>query len=72
MTRGVAVDLLQVANRVGTQCEAAEYEDLAGEGSLPQAVLMWMVDGAIEPSGDDTVELSMKAPMSVSKPADLG
>ena len=33
---------------------------------------MWMVDGAIEPFGDDTVELSMKAPMSVSKPADLG
>ena len=30
------------------------------------------VGGAIEPYGDDTVELSMKAPMSVSKPADLG
>src|SRR4051812_14640977 len=26
----------------------------------------------ILPYGDDTVELSMKAPMSVSKPADLG
>ena len=31
-----------------------------------------MMDGAIEPSDDDTTELSMKAPMSVSKPADLG
>ena len=27
---------------------------------------------AIKPYGDDTVELSMKAPMLVSKPADLG
>ena len=34
MTRGVVVDLLQVANRVGPQCEAAEYEDLAGEKNL--------------------------------------
>ena len=31
-----------------------------------------MTNGAIEPSDDDTVELSMKAPMSVSKLADLG
>ena len=34
VTRGVAVDLLQVANRVGTQCEAAKYKDLAGEKNL--------------------------------------
>ena len=27
---------------------------------------------AIRPKGDDTEELSMKAPMSVSKPVDLG
>ena len=31
-----------------------------------------MIEGAIEPYGDDTVELSMKAPMSVSRPVDLG
>ena len=31
-----------------------------------------MIVGAIEPDGDDTEELSMKAPMSVSKPVDLG
>ena len=30
------------------------------------------IEGAIEPDGDVTEELSMKAPMSVSKPADLG
>ena len=32
--RGVAIDLLQVAKRIGPQCEAAEHEDLAGEESL--------------------------------------
>ena len=31
-----------------------------------------MIEGAIKPNSDDTKELSMKAPMSVSKPADLG
>ena len=32
--RGVAFDLLQMAKRIGTQCKAAEYEDLSGEKSL--------------------------------------
>ena len=31
MARGVALDLLQMAKRVGPQYEAAEYEDLSGE-----------------------------------------
>ena len=31
MARGVAVDLLQMAKRVGLQYEAAEHEDLSGE-----------------------------------------
>ena len=34
MTRGVAIDLLQMAKRVGPQCETAEYEDLSGEEDL--------------------------------------
>ena len=34
MTRGVAIDLLKVASRVSTQCEAAEYENLSGEENL--------------------------------------
>ena len=34
MARGVAIDLLQMAKRIGSQCEAAEYEDLSGEKSL--------------------------------------
>ena len=35
MARGVAVNLLQMAKRVGPQYEAAEYEDLSGEENLP-------------------------------------
>ena len=31
MARGVAIDLLQMAKRVGPQYEAAEYEDLCGK-----------------------------------------
>ena len=34
MARGVAIDLLQMAKRIGPQCEAAEYEDLSGEENL--------------------------------------
>ena len=40
MTRGVAVDLLKVANRIGTQCKAAEHKDLAGEKDLPQGSIV--------------------------------
>ena len=35
MARGVAVNLLQMAKRVGPQCEAAEHEDLSGEEGFP-------------------------------------
>ena len=34
MATGVAIDLLQMAKRVGPQYEAAEYEDLSGEENL--------------------------------------
>ena len=72
MDRGVAFDLLQLAKRIGPQCEAAEYEDLSGEEGLTLDYVLLMIEEAIEPIGDDTEELSMKAPMSVSKPSDLG
>ena len=72
MARGIAIDLLQMAKRIGPQCEAAEYEDLSGEENLTLDRIATDDQGAIKPYGDDTVELSMKAPMSVSKPADLG
>ena len=31
MARGIAIDLLQMAKRVGPQYEAAEYKNLSGE-----------------------------------------
>ena len=34
MARGEAIDLLQMAKRVGPQYEAIEYEDLSGEKNL--------------------------------------
>ena len=41
MARGVAVDLLQMAKRVGPQCEATEYEDLSREeGSSSDSVII--------------------------------
>ena len=36
MARGVTFELLQMAKRVGPQCEAAEYEDLSGEENIAQ------------------------------------
>ena len=34
IARGVALDLLQMAKRVGPHCGATEYKDLSGEKSL--------------------------------------
>ena len=34
VSRGVAFDLLQMAKRIGPQCEAAEDEDLSGKEGL--------------------------------------
>ena len=34
MARGLALDLLQMAKRIGPQCKTAEYEDLSGEKNL--------------------------------------
>ena len=31
MSRGIAFDLLQMAKRIGPQCEAAKHKDLSGE-----------------------------------------
>ena len=72
MARGVAFDLLQMAKRIGPQCKAAEYEDLSGRKVSPRIASLLMIEEAIGPKSDDTEELSMKAPTSVSKPADLG
>ena len=72
MARGIAFNLLQMAKRISPQCKAAEYEDLSGEKSLTLDRIAIDDSRIIKPNSDDTEELSMKAPMSVSKPADLG
>ena len=72
MARGVAFDLLQMAKRIGPQREAAEHKDLSGGKVSPWTASLLTIEGGIKPFGDGTAELSMKAPMSVSKPADLG
>ena len=59
-----------MAKRIGPQCKAAEYKNLSGEKSLTLDCIA--IDDSRSQNGDDTEELSMKAPMSVSKPADLG
>ena len=41
MARGVAVDLLRMAKRIGPQCEAAEHKNLSGEKNLT-------LDGVVE------------------------
>ena len=71
MTRGVAVNLFKVTSLIGTQNESAKHKKLTREESFPGNTIV-VVKRAIEPSVDGTVELSRKAPMSVSKPADLG
>ena len=43
-----------------------------GRKVSPWTTSLSMIEGALKPNGDDTEELSMKAPMSMSKPADLG
>ena len=72
MARGVTFNLLQMAKRIGPQCEATKDEDLSGRKVSPWTASLSMIVGAIKPNDDDTEELLMKAPMSVSKPADLG
>ena len=34
VARGVAIDLLQMAKRIGPRCKAVEHKDLSGEKSL--------------------------------------
>ena len=72
MARGVAFDLLQAAKRIGPQCEAPKTKICPGRKVSPWIASLLMIGEAIGPKSDDTKELSTRAPMSVSKPADLG
>ena len=70
--RGVAFDLLQLAKRIGQDAKPPNTKICPGRKVSPWTVSLMMIEEAIEPIGDGTEELSMKAPLSVSKPADLG
>mgnify|MGYP005845243969 CR=1 FL=1 len=72
MARGVAIDLLQMANRVARGTKPPNTKICPGRKVLPWTASLLTIEGAIKPFVDGTVELSMKASMSVSKPADLG
>ena len=72
MARGVAFDLLQMAKRIGRSAKPPNTKICPGRKVSPWTSSWLMIEEAIAPKGDDTEELSMKARMSVSKPADLG
>ena len=72
MARGVTFNLLQMAKQIGPQCKPLNTKIYSGRKVSPWTASLSMIVGAIKPNGDDTEELSMKAPMSVPKPADLG
>jgi hypothetical protein len=57
---------------VGMQHDAAEHEELAGDKEGPGADAISDDQASHRSFGDPKAELSMKAPMLVSKPADLG
>ena len=49
MARGVAFNLLQMAERIGPQCDVAERKDLSGRKVSPWTKSLLMIEGAIEP-----------------------
>ena len=61
-----------MAKRIGRSAKPPNTKICPGRKVSPWTVSLLMIEEAIEPIGDDTEELSMKAPMSVSKLADLG
>ena len=72
MARGVAVDLLQMASELARSMKPPNTNICPGRKVSPWTTSLLTIEGVIKPFVDDTVELSMKVPMSVSKPADLG
>ena len=69
--RGVAFDLLQMPSELARSAKPPNTKICPGRKVSPRTASL-SIEEAIKPIGDDTEELSMKAPMSVSKPADLG
>ena len=72
MARGVDFDLPRWPCDLARSAKPPNTKICPGRKVSPWTALSLMIEGAIRPISDDTEELSMKAPMSVSKPADLG
>ena len=70
--RGVAFDLLQMASKLARSAKPPNTKIYPGREVSPWTMSWLMIEGAIGPKSDNTQELLMKAPMSVSKPRDLG
>ena len=71
MARGVAFDLLQMTSELARSAKPPNTKICPGRKVLPWIASLLMIGEAIGPKSDDTEEPSMKASMSVSKPADL-
>ena len=69
VARGIAVDLQRELAR---STKPPHTKICPGRKTSPWTASLKMIEGAIKPYRDGTVELSMKAPMSVPKPTDLG
>ena len=61
-----------MTGRVGVQNNAAEREKPAGGEDVPGVDAISDHQASNQSFGDPTGELSMKAPMSMSRPVDLG
>ena len=71
VARGIAINLLQMAKRIGPCMKLLNTKIYPGRKTSPWTVSLKMIEGAIILYRNGTVELSMKAPISVPKPADL-
>ena len=72
MARGVAVVCSRWPSELARSAKPPNMKICPGRKVSHWTALLLMIEGAIEPYSNDTEELSMKAPMSVSKLADLG
>ena len=72
MARGVAFNCSRWPSELARSAKPPNTKICPGRKASARTASLLTVEEAIEPIGDDTEELSMKAPMSVSKQADLG
>ena len=72
MARGVLLICSRWPSELARSAKPLNRKICPGRKFSPWTASLSMIVGAIKPNGDNREELSVKAPMSVSKPADLG